>query len=481
MIKRIISKLPIIILATGGILRIATINAAALWYDEAATLYRTTIPFWRLATDQADQSGCVLLDLILHGLMKLSPHSLILLRLPSLVAGLVSLWLVWMLMRRFSFTLEQQIVTASLVAFLPGLIWIGQDARTYGLEACMFMVALWYLVNAKWLGFTAACGLLLYCHNTAVVLVAGLFILFLIHVVFVETELDWIHFRFEVKKFPIMFGILLLATIPVLVRILLRNELSIGPLQPWAPLLTGNWFLSSTMFAVWVHLVANDTLAVLIFCMMAFTLPLMVRKNGNSLMLMSWFIPLTLIVIISLAWNNILLYRTIMPLLYAFSIWLGWTLMQRPVMLMKFILAGMWMVMLGISLVTWSPAQRGGNLDYVAASIRSEFQPGDVLVYTTYTVSMPMDYYLNDLPHVSVNLASAPFLNIPNGSFVTDNAQLDGAKRIWFITPEDILLTDEEEAEITAIRGAWSKPVYQAKYPQAATIDVWLVDGQAFR
>src|SRR5664280_1053774 len=111
------SRLPILFLLAGSVMRIATLGSAAIWYDEAVTLYRTPIPFMTLFTNRSENSGDLLLELILRPLMAIGPHSLWLLRLPALVAGLISLWLVWLLMQKLSFSLWQQIITAALVAF----------------------------------------------------------------------------------------------------------------------------------------------------------------------------------------------------------------------------------------------------------------------------------------------------------------------------------------------------------------------------
>jgi hypothetical protein len=478
--KKYLSHLPAVLLIAGAILRIATIGAAAIWYDEAATLYRSSLPFWQLSTNLVDQSGCLVLDLLLHGIMWISPHSLILLRLPALVAGLVSLWMVWLITKRLDFNLEQKILAAALVSFLPGLLWIGQDARVYGLTACIFMVAVWYLINASWLGFTAACGLLLYCHNTGILLVAGLVIVFITHIIFVETEMDWIHFRFEVNNIPKMLGILFITTIPVLVRILYRGELSNGPMQPWAPQLTFDWFSMSVLQSIWAHVFSPTIIGFLGFAILLAAILIIPYKIKQPLLVLVWLVPFAILIFVSLVFNNIFLYRTISPLIYPFCLWLAFTLAQDPVYVGRKMLTAGWMLMLVLSLVTWDPAARGGGLDLTSAEIRARFEPGDLIVYTTYTVSMPFDYYISDLPHLMAHLASSSYLNEPGDGITTDPSRLNAANRIWFISPDDGLINADEMIFIDALHGPSNKPAYQVFYKQAATINVWVVDGKYF-
>ena len=96
-------RLPALLLIIGAVLRVARTGAAAIWFDESNTLYRASIPFHTLFTETSENSGDLLLEIILRPLLALS-HSVWMLRLPSMLAGLASLWLVWKLMERLDFT-----------------------------------------------------------------------------------------------------------------------------------------------------------------------------------------------------------------------------------------------------------------------------------------------------------------------------------------------------------------------------------------
>jgi len=470
--SKFLSKLPALILSIGAILRIATLGSAAIWYDEAVTLYRSTIPFWTLSSNPTDLSGALLLDLILHPLMKLSPHSLILLRLPSLVAGLISLWLVWLLMQRLKFTLEQQILTSALVAFLPGLLWMGQDARSYSLTACLFLAALWFAIDMKWLGLTACCGLLCYCHNTDIILAGGAFWVYIL-----ASNIDHRNV-FKDQKTYIILIINAIFYGPILFHLFNHGDATM--IQPWAPVLTGNWFLVSIIMAIWTngYSISYFTLAALII--LSLTLPLLINfmkddpgDNNRLITLAAWLFPLFAMIVISLAWKNIILYRTLMPLLFPFCLWLGWELMHRPCKLYRFILSIGWIGLLITGLVFWNPAARGGGLDQVAAQLRSEFRPGDEIEYSTATTFLPFYYYLGDLPYKQLKIASNGFLKDP-GITIPDDP-IPSPQRIWFITPRDPLLTQAESDQILAIIGEGKKPFASVTYLQAATIDVWLI------
>jgi hypothetical protein len=127
-----------------------------------------------------------------------------------------------------------------------------------------------------------------------------------------------------------------------------------------------------------------------------------------------------------------------------------------------------------VGLYYWNPTDRGGGLNKVAAEIRSNWKPGDTLVYTTETVALPFDYYLNDLPHTWVAIVSHPFLAVP--SIVRTNRDCSvPCQRYWIVIPEDLLITPTEHIELNALVHD-QKPVYQIRYLQAAPIDVYLVE-----
>lgn len=456
--KKITPKLPAIILIIGAAVRVIGTGAAALWYDESVILFRAFIPFMALFTNKTDQSGDLLLDLIERPLLAVS-KSLWMLRLPSMVAGLVCLWLVWKLMQKLEFNPTQQILTASIVAVLPGLIWIAQDARSYSLVAVFGLAGLWFAITGGWLGLAACLGLMGYCHNTAVIYAASILaIYFIIHH-------NW--------KRALLAGCLcVLSWVPQLIHIVM-SRVATGPLQPWAPVLTWGWTYRAITHAVWTHS-SSSTLAVVGLLLV---IPLMIRidlDRSRSITLLSWVLPLTGLTVVSMAWNNILLYRTLMPFLFPFGLWLGYELGKAPAKIYAKVLRFYWLAILLVGLITWSPSARGAGLDQTAAEIRSDWRAGDVIVYGTMTVALPFDYYLADLPHDVLRIVRSWVLMEP-GIVYPDAGDISSASRIWLIVPEDPCMTTDEIAQIDAAypHGA---PVMRLVYLQAAPINVYLID-----
>ena len=399
--RKYLANLPAFILAIGAILRIVGTGASAIWFDESVLVYRSGIPFLRLWAEHSDSSGCLLLDIILRPLMALS-QSVWMLRLPSMLAALVSLWLVWKLMRRLEFTLPQQIAAASFAAFLPGLLWIAQDARSYSLLGMLFLAALWYAIEGNWLGLFAVCGLTVYAHNIGPIFAVGAILIALYF-----HPLKW-------NDFILFFFVLFLAWIPAAIHISTMWIVQ----QPWQPILTFDWVVRSSLQSLW-PMPWNDWIYFASFLVLGLTLLRVIsitilrffkkQLNNRIIPLFAWTLPL--VGLLSSSWvsnNNFVHYRTLSVFLFPFALWLGWEI--SIIRWHAWIFGAAWISLLVAGLIYWHPAIRGGGLDQVATDIRSQWQDGDRLVYTTITVGLPFNYYLSDLPHTWDETIEAPFL-----------------------------------------------------------------------
>jgi hypothetical protein len=459
--------IPAFILAIGAVLRVAGTGSAAIWFDESVTLYRTTIPIMTLFTEHSERSGDFLLELILRPLMLIS-HSLWMLRLPSMLAALVSIWLVWKLMQRLEFSLLQQIVSTCLITFLPGMLWMAQDARSYGLLTMLILAGIWFALEGRYLGLLATCGLMVYAHNTGPVWAAGVL------------AIAW-WLRPAQLRFVVCAGVgIALAWIPAIYRMLDYWIIQ----APWQPHLTFPWLVFSVVQSffpvLWPALFPLAGFALiwityLILLIVLLAVTFSIRLPGRMVPLMAWLLPFLALVIFCLAGSqNIINYRTLMPGLFPFALWLGWELGRKG--WLYYIQLAPWAAMLIWGMVLWSPAYRGGGLDYVADQIRSQWQDGDTLVYTTVTVGLPFDYYLSDLPHRWNDIIQDPyFLGIPTIQRTSLPVPVKHSGRMWVVIPDEpMLITPPEWLQLADLVNH-QEPIFTLYYVQAATTKVFLV------
>jgi hypothetical protein len=192
--------------------------------------------------------------------------------------------------------------------------------------------------------------------------------------------------------------------------------------------------------------------------------------------LLAWTLPLIGLIVSSLlANNNFLHYRTLSPILFPFALWLG-----REIGIRRwnaYVFAAAWIPLLVASLFYWNPSIRGGGLDQVASEIRSQWRPGDRLVYTTITVGLPFNYYLGDLPHSWDDTVQAPFLSVHSITHSDLPRTAKNSGRTWLIATDDNMITPDEQLVLDGLE-RWQLPLYTIKYIQASAIQVYLVKDQ---
>jgi len=461
------SRIPILILTLGALLRAATLGSAAICLDEALTLWRTGLPFWQLYTSRTDNSGPLLLDVLLRPLMAFG-DSLWLLRLPSLLASFGCLWLAWKLMQTLNFSPRQQIIASLFCALTPGLLWIGQDARVYSLLSMIILAGIWFAVNNRPLGMAACMGLTIYCHHSGPVFAAGILCIGLYM------------YPAQARRMLLAGGIAALAWIPAAVHMYQLSFLVFGGVpQPWKADLTSKWLVVSAIEAF--EVTRNQGYVAIGLFVGILSMGLLYHKgwkcSPRNVLLLALFAPTIGLIMFSVLATNIVMYRTFTPILWPFALWLGWEFGQAHPGWYRVSVAVLWAGMLIGGLALWHPADRGGHLDQAAAYIRSQWRTGDLVIYETKTAANPFLYYIPDLahytwPHIASNLLGEPGLYLP------DTGAPETASRLWLVVVEDALITDAEQARFDATFPYSGEPLWRVLYMQAAPIDIYLLEAQ---
>jgi hypothetical protein len=334
------------------------------------------------------------------------------------------------------------------------MLWAGTDARVYSLIMLLGLAALYFALEGRWLGLAAVAGLTAYAHRVApAVAVAAFVVALTVH-------------RSEWKRIGLAGLAAGVAWMPVMVTLLMAAKYDF-----WAPPLTPGYawmaFTDSVFTWTWSGFAVLAPMVLL-----ALTLTLTLRRDTTYTPLLAWTVPLALLVGVSLAWKSVVTYRTLQSFLPAFGLWLGWSLGRSPRRVWQMILLAGWAL---VAIFTrYNPAMRGGHIDEAAAMIRSNWQPGDVIYYTTFTAQCPFDHYLGDLPSAMWTGVVNPFLTTP-GVQAEQEFDIDAVSgRVWVITPLDPLLTPADWDYIHALT-AGGELLYSTDAPQFAPIEIWLL------
>lgn len=479
----------------GSALRLAGLGASAVWFDEAYTAGVARLPALEMVRVSAMNSWPPAWYLLTALFLKFGLSEFTL-RLPALLCGIATLPLAWAVAERLGLSETARIVGVGALAVLPYQLWIAQDARAYSLLALLYLAAVWFGLERRWLGLAACVGLSLYTHFVTFYYLPAL-------------------------------ALALWLKIPVRNRKRLALALAGGALSftPYAPA-----FLSQTLFAFWLkdtgpayHLQAvtlnlfagalptfNLTVAAFALTGLSILLALgitvaacfdpmqkfrrrlcgaelcsgpgQVLWSGVSVELGILALgPLALMWAFTLLVRPMLYYRPLSALSLPLVLWLAgcFTSVKRG----RLLLAGAWLPLVLVGLAAWSPAWKGAELRTYARLIADAWRPGDVLYHATATSLLPFRFYLPDKPTYLVDdptFSSSLLSNreqAPFGIVAADLDRLPGWRRAWLVMALDDEANPETTARLAGYIGRYrGQRIGVIRYWQAAPIEVWLLE-----
>lgn len=141
--------LVVLVIVLGAFLRLHGLTGQSLWNDELSSYVRSHFDTLAPVIDEgARYDGHPPAYLILlFGVQKLFGHSEAALRLPSAIAGIVSLWLIYLLGRKL-YSWREGVIAAGLMAVSWAPVYYSQEARPYA-----FVILLSLLTTYLWLPF----------------------------------------------------------------------------------------------------------------------------------------------------------------------------------------------------------------------------------------------------------------------------------------------------------------------------------------
>lgn len=177
--QRVILVLCLVAVLIGVMARLATLGSKSLWYDEAYTVQRAAFPIegvWSESGRARTDSHPPLYYAGLHYWMAATGRSEVVLRLPSALASVANLGLVYLLSRRL-FGQPTALFAVALLALAPLDLWYAQEARMY-IFMCtiglLLAIGLWW---NHWLALpllTMVCTIGLYLDYTMLPIWAGI-------------------------------------------------------------------------------------------------------------------------------------------------------------------------------------------------------------------------------------------------------------------------------------------------------------------
>lgn len=495
----------------GLVLYVLRLGAAPLWYDEAVSEWMAELPLARMISATAADTHPPLYYALLHFVQWLG-NSPFVLRLPSVFAALVVIYLTWEIAREFNLSRIARIIGVGLLLVIPFQLWFAQEARMYTIFEAFVLGALLAALRRRWLWFVALNALALWTHNY------GLFYLIVncgvaAYVFWFDRYDYWRRssiataLRYSIPLGSRMEDIKHAAT-EALICVGLMGAIALTLWSPWLLALrtqmgivnAGYWIQPVTagdvVFSLFTILFgATSALPIWLVPICAlFSIGLLTwlvikiaQRPEEGTLIGLWFVaaPILISLSISFAWRPVFLFRGFAPGVPIICLLVGWALAQLNLRyrLYAAILIAPLFVGVGIGHYVSMPEIKGSELQTIMDNIRAEWQPGDVIFYSNegpmvawHMRSVGLPQYL--LPRCPQNDLGALSQQTRDGLGMREvvPASLPW-KRAWFVfavmSPVTQCAADEGQAFLDAHPHRLAYEIQNDQYVEA---NVWLLE-----
>jgi hypothetical protein len=510
-----------IIFSIGAFLRISGFTVARMWYDELFSLHMTHQTLFEMINSLKINISPPGWETLLWFVVRVFGWNAFSLRLPSVVASILTLWIVFKIGITLKFSKGQLIAIMLMVALLPYQLISAQMGRVYALFTMFYLLGIYAALLRRWLLLGISIVALFWCHNISFMFVPGLFII----AIFIHLK-DW-------KKIIFIFFLSVLAFLPWF-GITLTQALK--PI-PWFTALTLDYFINDFIFALSGFNLPQLAIGIgfiesLILCIGIVFFPLarwiyrdmrtdietlktsrmkiktlltkfiskkINLENSFSLYKVKWIlflafsVSLSLLTVTSILRQNILIIQTASILIIPIIMWMITIyVVPRPNIFHR-IIWGISILLLLTGIIYWTPTQLDGgftNLEnvvhgsfkrgYVLSSTHS-YQPGDAFFHDSGDTALIFYHYFPNEPNYLMD-GDDVFLHgdiialkvpIPQVAPEKINAQ-----RLWVVSIHDFININKTAYERThQLIDKYNCPlVSYLQYPQSLDVEVYLCD-----
>ena len=358
-------------------LRVWQLGAAQLWYDESFTLLVARLDIPRLVQATAGDVHPPLWYLIEWGMIRLLGATPWALRLPSLVASVLSILAAWRLALQLPISRPALLGVLAFLAINSTQIWYAQEARMYALLELLVILQILFLLQRRWVRLGLVNLAIIYLHNyalfyLAVIGLAGLW-------------LAWRRADRRVWPLVLSIGLPVVAWLPWAAALYLQMS----------QVAAGYWiqtFRFGTVIyclqAIWVGFAINppfDALAPLVFFgALALTIYRALQNRRFGLLLWLGLAPLGLVVLVSLVWHPVLLFRGLIGAVVPLAFAIGETLLgaHQPRLYRAVAVALVLPVLLaGLVTIQSKYGQKGSDSNIFQKNVSPYWQAGDVMLH----------------------------------------------------------------------------------------------------
>lgn len=372
--------------------RLLSLGAESLWYDEAFTAWLVG----RLSWDQMWRAilGDVhppLWYVIERAAVRILGSSELALRLPAAAFGVASVILVWLIARELRFGRAAALMAGILAALLPAALYYSQDARMYPMLATFVLLSLYGLQRQNWYIFVIGGIGALYSQNLALVYIVAL------------GGTACVQNRQRPALPMLALACVALAWLPWASTALLQQAGSVADGYWLQPLTTTDVFLPLVGMTMGWRLHGAIQLQVYGASIAATVMGLIsarqwiLTRNGQLVTACLVGAP-ALLALASWLWRPVYLPRVLLPSAMLIPLLWAWLLCHLSAPNRRAVGAILIPALAAGVIAHYFPVAPREDLRGRAAIITKAARPGDVAYFTALHTAITLSYYLPDLP-----------------------------------------------------------------------------------
>lgn len=457
-------RLLVFIIFLGALIRIIGLWHRDLWFDEAYSYHMAKLPLPTLISTSLFDNTPPFYYLLLKIFLLLEESELFL-RLPSLILGIFSIPLCFLVTSKMSSNKKYPLLTTAFVALSPLLVYYSQEARPYALLTFIFLLMLYFFF--LFLEKNTLLARLMLIFSTFLALFTSYFTLIFIIIInlFYFFQLkrqrkkfsDWLFIQVSISPFILLTCFIYFFLPHSTPWGLALREKIIVPFASQAASGIGVFTLRSLFYypqPLGIKILAAGLIIFLnIFFILGIFLAWKKERNLAYYPLIGFIFPFLLSLILSL-WQPLFSPRLFIPLSFFFyfgaSVGIVFLLSKLSQNLKTIALAFIF-----LSLISYSLIQnihlifKGEPLRQAATFLKENSQKGEIIAHSSISTFYPFSYYQKTLSHylVAPSQLAQPISQAIGGEVIPLNQIAQNQSQIWFVNfPHRVEPIDEKKA-----------------------------------
>lgn len=457
----------IAVLIVAFALRLVLILRDPLWYDENFSLALARLPLPRLIDATAGDVHPPYYYVLLWAWEKLvGSEPAWLMRIPSLLLGMGAILLMARITRRAAMPQAVQIAATLFMCFSPFQVYYSSETRMYALLGFLVLAGVDAIQNQQWARLGIIAAALAYTHNWGLLYDAALFAL----AVLTNAPRLW-----KVIILPFAFA----AVLWLPWALTLYGQMSDINQSYWLTRVSPGLVILQLHQMVW-GMIYNPLASMVTFIALAIGIYTISRDDSRAaaLALVMFGLPYILGIVISVAWQPIMLFRAMAGISPFAGLLMAWPITRLNTTARRLTAAVLFVpVMLLVYYALYSQPTRPGAVRELAY-IESHWQAGDVIVTTTDTNYVNLMNY-TDKPVILLRECKLPLGGLTDqtrramGYTIGDWEEID-ARRVWVLYTRSPLIDDCMNQQAAAILGD-TPPALSQQNTDMVKAGLWMV------